>query len=45
KKFNHNKLVMSEIENMKLNFNDTLEYYCSYHLIDKLLREETNASH
>jgi hypothetical protein len=44
-KFNHNKLVMSEIENMKLNFSEKLEYYCSYHLIDKLLREETNASH
>lgn len=44
-KFNHNKLIMSEIENMKLNFNDTLEYYCSYRLIDKLLNEETNANH
>jgi len=44
-KFNHNKLVMSEIENMKLNFSDTLEYYCSYYLIDKLLIKEINTSH
>ena len=37
------ELVLTEIENMEMNFDNTLEYYCSFHLVDKELNGVENA--
>jgi hypothetical protein len=38
------QLVLAEIENMEMNLDNTLEYYCSFHLVDKELNGVENAS-
>lgn len=38
------ELVLAEIENMEMNLDNTLEYYCSFHLVDKELNGVENAS-
>ena len=37
-------LPLSEIENMEMNLDNTLEYYCSFHLVDTELNGVENAS-
>lgn len=37
KEFKKNELIISEIENMEKNLDNTLEYYCSYYLIQREL--------
>jgi len=38
------ELVLAEIENMEMNLDNTLEYYCSFHLVDKELNDMENTS-
>lgn len=38
------ELVLAEIENLEINLDNALEYYCSFHLIDKELNDVENAS-
>lgn len=38
------ELVLAEIENMEMNLDNTLEYYCSFHLVDTELNGVKNAS-
>ncbi len=37
------ELVLAEIENMEMNLDNALEYYCSFHLVDKELNGVGNA--
>ena len=39
-----NELVLAEIENMENNLDNTLEYYCSFHLVDRELNGFKNAN-
>ncbi|MBS4065492.1 MAG: hypothetical protein KGZ74_13080 [Chitinophagaceae bacterium] len=38
------ELVLAEIENMEMNLDNTLEYYCSFHLVETELNGVENAS-
>lgn len=42
KRCKDNSIILSELQNMEDNFDNDLEYYCSYHLIDAILNNKNN---